>query len=213
MRSMVLRIDGTIPDPAALDQAAQALSRGELVVAPTETRYGLLVRADSQEFIEKLYVLKQRDLHLATALFVRNRNETAKLGRLTETAKILSEQFLPGPLTLVLQAISDWPPPRVVDGKIGLRCSSAAIIVGLLDRLPMLLTATSANISGESDAASVEELAAVFGDRVALYLDAGPLTGTVSTVVDCSVDPVRILREGTISRERIRQALGKLNVG
>ena len=209
----MLTIDGTVPDPAALDQAAQALSCGELVVAPTETRYGLLVRADKQEYIKKLYGLKQRDLRQATALFVRDLTEAAKLGRLTAAAETLFEQFLPGPLTLVLQAVPDWPPPRVVDGKIGLRCSSAATIRGLLDRLPMPLTATSANISGESEAESVEELAAVFGERVALYLDAGPLTGTVSTVVDCSVDPVRILREGTISRERIRQALGKLNVG
>jgi len=213
MRPVVLTIDETFPNPVALDQAAQALSYGELVVAPTETRYGLLARADNQKYLKKLYGLKKRDLRQATALFVRDLTEAAKLGRLTVVAETLFEQFLPGPLTLVLQAVPDWPAPRVVDGKIGLRCSSAATIRGLLDRLPMPLTATSANISGESETESVEELAAVFGDRVALYLDAGPLTGPASTVVDCSADPVRILREGAISRERIKQALGKLNVG
>lgn len=210
---MVLRIDKTSPDPAALDQAAQALSCGELVVAPTETRYGLLVRADEQEYLEKLYGLKQKDRHQATSLFVRDLIEVGKLGRLTAAAETLFEQFLPGPLTLVLQAIPEWPPPRVVNGKIGLRCSSAATILGLLDRLSVPLTATSANISGESDAEGVEELAAVFGDRVALYLDAGQLAGAVSTVVDCSTEPVRILREGAITREQIEKTLDKLNVG
>jgi L-threonylcarbamoyladenylate synthase len=210
---MVLRIDGTSPDPAALDQAAQALSCGELVVAPTETRYGLLVRADKQEYVEKLYALKQKDQHQATALFVRDLAEAGKLGCLTAAVKTLFEQYLPGPLTLVMQAIPEWSPPRVVNGKIGLRCSSAVTILGLLNRLPIPLTATSANISGESDAQSVEELAAVFGDRVALYLDAGQLAGEVSTVVDCSAEPVRILREGAISREQIEKTLDKLNVG
>ena len=208
----MLTIDGASPDPVALDQAARALSNGELVVAPTETRYGLLARADRQEYIEKLYGLKRRDLRQATALFVRDLADAEKLGRLTAAAKALYEKFLPGPLTLILRAVPDWPPPRVVDGKIGLRCSSAATIRGLLDRLSMPLTATSANISGESDVESVKTLATVFGDRIALYLDAGPLVGAVSTVVDCSTDPVRILREGAISREQIEQTLGKLNV-
>jgi L-threonylcarbamoyladenylate synthase len=213
MKAVVLTIDGMSPDPAALDQAAQALSCGELVVAPTETRYGLLVRADRQEYIKKLFGLKKRDLRQATALFVRDLTEAASLGHLTVAAETLSEYFLPGPLTLVLQAIPDWLPPRVVEGKIGLRCSSSATIRGLLGRLPVPLTATSANVSGDTDPGSVKELAAVFGDRVALYLDAGPLAGASSTVVDCSADPVRILREGAISREQIKQALGKLNVG
>jgi L-threonylcarbamoyladenylate synthase len=200
------------PDPAVLDQAAEALLNGELVVAPTETRYGLLVRADRQKYIEKLYGLKQRDLCQATALFVRDLAGAEKLGRITIAGEALYEKFLPGPLTLILKAVPDWPPPRVVDGKIGLRCSSAATVRGLMERLPMPLTATSANISGESDVESVEALAAVFGDRVGLYLDAGPLVGAVSTVVDCSVDPVRILREGAISRRQIELTLGKSNV-
>lgn len=212
MRLVVLTINGLSPSPAVLDQAAHALSNGELVVAPTETRYGLLARADRQEYVEKLYGLKQRDLRQATALFVRDLFDAEKLGRLTFAAEALYEKFLPGPLTLILQAVPDWPPPRVVDGKIGLRCSSAATIRGLIERLPMPLTATSANISGESDVESVEALAAVFGDGVSLYLDAGPLVGAVSTVVDCSVDPVRILREGAISRGQIELTLGKSNV-
>jgi L-threonylcarbamoyladenylate synthase len=213
MRIAALKIDGQSPDPAVLDQAAIALLRGEAVIAPTETRYGLLARADQQEVIEKLYDMKQRDIGQATAVFVRDLKELAKLGRLTASAERLAEHFLPGPLTLVLHAVPDWSPPRVVDGKIGLRWSSAATIQGLADRLRLPLTATSANISGKPDGESVEELAAAFGDRVVLYLDAGPLAGAVSTVVDCAADPVRILREGAISRTRIEQALGRPHVG
>ena len=213
MRIAALKIDCQSPDPAILDQAARVLLRGEAVIAPTETRYGLLARADQQEMIERLYEIKQRELSQATAVFVRDLTELAQLGRLTVSAEKLARRFLPGPLTLVLQAIPDWLPPRVVDGKIGLRWSSAATIQGLEERLRLPLTATSANISGKSDAESVEELAAAFGDRVALYLDAGPLAGAVSTVVDCAADPVRILREGAISRRQIELALGKPHVG
>jgi len=207
----VLRTDLRHPDATVLDQAAGSILAGGLVVAPTETRYGLLARADRQEYLETLYRAKKRDLNKATALLVRNMDELGSLGRITRSAARLAECFLPGPLTLILEALPDWPPPRVVGGRIGLRWSSAPFIQQLLARLDGPVTATSANISGRSDHDNVEGIAADFGDRVSLYIDVGPLTGSTSTVVDCSGSKVTVLREGAITRREIEQVLGGLD--
>lgn len=207
----MLRTDLRHPDADVLDQAAGSILAGELVVGPTETRYGLLARADRQEYLETLYRAKERDLNKATALLVRDMDELGRLGRITRSAARLAESFLPGPLTLILEALPDWPPPRVVAGRIGLRWSSAPFIQQLLARLDGPVTATSANISGRSDHDSVEGIAADLGDRVSLYIDVGPLKGTTSTVVDCSGSKVTVLREGAITRQEIEQVLGGLD--
>lgn len=203
-----MKIDPVHPDDTALEEAAGILSRGGLVVAPTETRYGLLARADLQPLLERLYAVKLRPLDQATAVMVGGAKDIEALGEMTPSARLLMERFLPGPLTLVLRARPDWPPPRVVEGKIGLRWSSSPVIDGLLRHVDCPLTATSANISGRPDPESVEEIVSQFGDRIDLYLDAGPLTGPTSTVVDFSGRTPRILREGAIPRADIEREIG-----
>ena len=204
---MILKINPEHPDPAIIDRATGLLESGLTVVAPTETRYGLLVRADRQDRLEALYRLKNRDLNRPTALLVPDTDSISRLGRMNPAARILAERFLPGPLTLVLEAVESWPPPRVVDGRIGIRYSPLGVIRAILGIIDFPLTATSANISGQAEGETVEEIRAGFEDRVELYLDAGPLTGPVSTVVDCSGDTTVILREGAIPSDAIRTAV------
>lgn len=207
---MILKTDPAHPADETLDLAAARLSAGSLVVAPTETRYGLLARADRQDVLEKLYAVKKRNLTNPTALLVRDRYDAGRYGHLGRAASILAERFFPGPLTLVVRATEKWPAPRVVDGKIGLRCSSAPIIQGLLARLAGPVSATSANISGRMDPDGVEEIEADFGEAVSLYLDAGPLTGLTSTVIDCSGARAKWLRDGAIGRDEIEGVIGKV---
>jgi L-threonylcarbamoyladenylate synthase len=205
--ALVLAINPVNPQDTVLDRAAEVLREGGLVVAPTETRYGLLARADRQPLLIHLYQVKKRDLNQATAIIVRSLHGIEDLGEVTSEALLLAEQYLPGPLTLVLRSRQNWPPPRVVDGKIGIRWSSSPVILGLMQRLDFPLTATSANISGRPDPECVEEIVSQLGDVVNLYLDAGLLTGLTSTVVDCSVEPVTILRDGAIPRGDVEKTL------
>jgi L-threonylcarbamoyladenylate synthase len=170
-----------------------------------------MARADSQKVLEKLYRVKDRPVTSPTALFVRSRDEIGRLGRTNRVSDRLAEAFLPGPLTLVLESKHDWPPPRTVDGKIGVRCSSAALIDAVLAVVDYPTTATSANRSGRPDHERVQDIKEVFRDEVDLYLDAGPLSGAPSTVVDCSQDNVTVLREGVISAARIEQVIGELD--
>ena len=196
------------PDSRLVDEVVRCLIAGGMVVAPTETRYGLMVRADRNEDLERMYAIKHRDLNLPTALFVADLAAATRYGQITPTAEALANKFLPGPLTMILRSVTDWSAPRVSGGKIGLRISSAPVIQQVLGRVPFPLSATSANVSGSGDPVNIEDAVEAFGDGVDLYLDAGPIDGPLSTVVDCSSEPVRILRSGAISNEAIAAAAG-----
>jgi tRNA threonylcarbamoyl adenosine modification protein (Sua5/YciO/YrdC/YwlC family) len=209
MASRILKVDIHAPSATVIQETAAAIQAGGLVVAPTETRYGMLTKADHQDLLEKLYRLKKRALSNPTALLIRDRGRIGEYGQMTDAAEKLARRFLPGPLTLVLGAKQNWPPPRVVDGKIGLRCSSCPVIEGLFEEIDFDLTATSANRSGEGDFDSIEQIHEAFGNEIELYLDAGPLTGPVSTVVDCSGESIQILREGAISTRDIEKAISR----
>lgn len=188
-------------DPAILREAATVLRSGGLVVAPTETRYGLLARGDDREALERLFAAKGRPSQMPTSLFVRGRDEIERFGEVTPLAARIIERFLPGPLTLVIRARGTWEPHVVTNERIGLRWSPSEIIRGLLKETTFPLTATSANLSGQPDAETIAELAEGLGESVQLYLDAGPLKGITSTVVDCSGERPLVLREGAISQE------------
>lgn len=203
----VCSIDLRHPAPEIIQRASDALSKGELIVAPTETRYGLLARGDSDEAIGRVFDAKGRAPLQPTALFVRDENHLRELGEVTKSAEILMRRWLPGPLTLVLRSRVPWGPPRVADGFIGIRWSNSPVISELLRLVAFPITATSANRSGSGDLDTVEQIRAVLGDSVALYLDGGTLNGPASTVVKCDGDRVTVLRIGGISAESIHLEL------
>lgn len=205
----VIRMADSKPIGNTVGEVVGVLSSGGLVVAPTETRYGLLVRADDALAVEKLFALKQRPGKMPTAIFIESIDQITSFGRTTDIVDRLAAAFLPGPLTLVLKAVDGGGcPPVVVDGRIGLRLSSDSLIAAIVQTAAFPITATSANLSGSPDLDSIEEISSLFGDRVELYLDAGNLNGEVSTVVDCSSEHPVVLREGAITTAEIMSAAG-----
>ncbi len=205
--SNIRRIDPLHPEPEVLKETLQILTDNGIVMAPTETKYGLLARIDSPGLVQKVYDIKKRPLSIPTAIFVNSIEEIKNIGELNSIAQTIAESFLPGPMTLVVKARVDYPAPIVLNGKIGLRFSSSEIITQLLAQADFNLTATSANISGENEPENIEEAIKQFGDNINLYLDAGQLNGPSSTVVDCSGETYKILREGAISNEDIKKSL------
>lgn len=203
----VVTIDCDNPQPPLTERAATLLSQGELVVAPTETRYVLLTRADDLKSLERLYIVKGRRSDAAVAVFVENVEGLERCGEMTPASRRLAARFMPGPLTLVLTASRGLEWPVVQESRIGLRVSSSAVVRAILTRVQHPLTATSANPSGRGDAETIEQIVAAFGDNVALYLDGGSLVGPVSTVVLCEGDRTELLREGAVSRADIASVL------
>jgi len=205
----VVSINKHQPEDEIMSRAARILENGGLVVSPTETRYGLLGQADNRETLEKLYQAKSRVTSLPTALFVDNREMIFEYGEENEVSRFLAEKYLPGPMTLVLKASKNLNSPLVVEGKIGIRLSSSPVIQDLVERMPFPLTATSANLTGQPEHDTIEEIVDALGESVELYLDAGVLNNPISTVVDCSEGKPRILRDGAIAAGDIRDALTK----
>ncbi len=200
-------IDPQEPSIEQINRVLELLEEGGVIVAPTETRYGLLARADKQIPAERLRRIKARSPEKPVAVFVGSVELIMHYARLNPAAQRLARFFLPGPLTLVVPAIGTWDKMIVPEEKIGIRVSSSPVIQALMERADFPLTATSANLSGADDNGRIEEIIAAFGDQVDLYLDGGPLVGATSTVVDCSDEEPLILRQGAIEADVIAAAL------
>ena len=203
----VEKIDPDNPVMSLVERAISVLESGGIVVAPTETRYGLLARADRQMPTERLMAIKQRSAGKPVAVFVGTIEMIMHYAEINPTAQMLARVFLPGPLTLVAPAIGSWGKMIVPDRTIGIRISSSPVIQAIMERVDFPVTATSANLPGDDDNSDVVSIAATLGDRVDLYLDGGVLLGAPSTVVDCSQDEPVILRQGAIAADQILSAM------
>ena len=198
------------PSQTAVRKFVKMLEQGKLVVGPTETRYGLMARGDDDAALARLFAAKRRGADSPSALFFPDYASVAELAVTTSISDRLAEAFLPGPLTLVMEARRDLPELLLSSGQVGVRVSSSPLVAALLARVKFPVTATSANLSGKGDAVSVEEICRDLGDSVALILDAGRLTGPVSTVVDCSGSEPLVLREGAIENSLIYRAVSEV---
>lgn len=204
-RVCIETIDYENPDRSVLERVAATLEAGMLVVGPTETKYGMLARADDNRALNKLFRTKGRANRQPVAVFVKSPKAVGSLGRLTPGAERLAQRFLPGPLTLVLEAFNPEH-PAAVNGKIGIRCSPAPFIRELVALLDFPITATSANLSGLKELERIEHIARQFGGKVQFYVDGGIRDEAVSTVVDATGEEPVILRQGSISQDKIRAA-------
>lgn len=205
IRPNLKKINPHDPDQAILKDAAKILKEGGLIVAPTETRYGLLGRVDSDDALARLFDAKGRQDNLPTAVFVADIEAIRNLAELSPAAQKLANKFLPGPLTLLLPALLAEQEGLVQNGKIGIRVSPSPVIEKLVRLVGLPFSATSANLSGHEQPSDTESIIAQLGDSVALYLDAGPLDNQSTTVVDCTTKSPTILREGAIAREELER--------
>jgi L-threonylcarbamoyladenylate synthase len=193
-------------DAAGRALAIEALRRGELVALPTDTVYGIGVALDATGGLERLFAAKHRPPDRAVVLLLADHHQAGDLAELSTAFHILAAAFWPGGLTLVARQRQDVAFPTGLTGgapTIGLRLpahDSPRALAAALGPLPV----TSANRSGEPAAVDAAGVLASLGDAVDLtmILDGGPArVGAPSTVVDCSVDPPRLLRAGAISAE------------
>jgi L-threonylcarbamoyladenylate synthase len=194
---------GVVPATAEnIRRAAEFTRAGKLVIVPTETVYGVAVRADSAEAMARLYAAKGRDESKRIAFFADGIEAVRASGaNAGEIAERLAAAFWPGPLTLVLHnAAGGWDGFRVPDHPVAL---------AWVRELGFLPAVTSANRSGEPPALSAQVAWTALQPHVALALDAGPSAGGMaSTVVRVGEDMLEILREGPIGRIALERATG-----
>jgi L-threonylcarbamoyladenylate synthase len=190
--------------------AVAALRRGEVIVYPTETLYGLGADALNADAVEKVFQLKGRDADKPIPVLVADREMLGALvAEVSPLAEKLMARFWPGPLTLVLPARRDLPRPLVNrSGGIGVRISSQPIAARLLEALGRPLTATSANPSGKAPARTLVDAQRYFAEQIEVFIDGGELTSkTGSTVVEVIGERIKIIRAGDIGESELRRAV------
>ncbi len=189
--------------------AVAALAAGRLVVFPTESVYGLGADARSVDAVDRLVTVRGRDPGKPILVLVRDLAMAATVTTdVSEAARRLATRFWPGPLTLVLPARDDLPPPLTAGtGTIGVRVSSHPMAAALVAGLGGPVTAPSANPPGATPPSDIASARAYFGEAVDAYVDAGDLHGGASTVAVVEGDRVRVLRPGPVTEAALQQAL------
>ncbi len=202
-------------EPSAIDEAADALARGDLVAIPTETVYGLAARADDDAAVARIFAAKGRPPDHPLIVHVGDLASAALFAaHLPAAAERLMAAFWPGPMTLIVPRR-----PGVATAAagghptVGLRMPSHPLALALLRAAAARgvpgVAAPSANRFGRVSPTRAEHVRAEFGPDL-LVLDGGPCNvGIESAIVDCTRDPPALLRPGQLTRERIEAALGQ----
>ena len=201
----------TASDPSAITRAAAILREGGIVAFPTDTVYGLGANVFLPQALEKVMDAKQRPDEKSLPVLIADRDHLRKLvTRVPPSAELLMETFWPGALTIVLPKQPRLS-PLLGESTLAVRQPNHAAIVALLEAAGFPLTGTSANRSGKPAATSAQEVREQLGNSVDMILDSGPASGnTPSTVIDCTREPARILREGALKRSGLAAVLGDL---
>ena len=195
-----------------LEVAASAVRRGDLVVLPTDTVYGLGTDAFSPDAVAKLLETKGRGRDMPVPVLVGSPRTLDGIATgLTESARSLVEGFWPGGLTLVcaVQPSLQWDLGET-RGTVAVRMPLHPVAIDLLMATgPMAVS--SANRSGVAPATTLDEAIEQLGDGVSVYLDGGPSGEPVpSTIVDVTGDLPRLLRAGAVTEEALREVCGDL---
>jgi len=192
-----------------IDQAVVLLKRGGVVAFPTDTVYGVGVHPFQPEAVRKLYQVKGRPIDKPIPILVGAIGDVERVAQNVPASFFqLANRFWPGELTLIVEA-KDLPPEVTGGGKtVGVRMPNHPLALRLLRRFGGPIATTSANRSGAEPATSAEEVGAQLGDLVDLILDGGPtFTGVASTVLDLSISPPVIRRQGGVSAEELAEYL------
>lgn len=194
-------------------EAVTAVRAGELVVFPTETFYAIGADPTQSSALAAIAHVKGREPDKPIALIAADTHSAFSIaGAIPADARLLAETFWPGPLTLVVPAREGFEAALTgPSGGIGVRVSSHPIARALADGIGGLITATSANLSGQPPARILSEARRSLGTRIRVYLDGGALgSDAPSTVVEFSEDgSFWIVRAGVIDRHTIAAALGR----
>ena len=187
-----------------MDKIEKTLAAGGAVVLPTETVYGLFAQALNEEAVERVYELKRRPRDKALNLNVASLEEIYAFSKNQPTyLDQLYQAFLPGPLTIILQA-NDQVPTWINSGMdtVGFRIPKHLVTLDLIRKYGPLI-GPSANLSGKVSGTSFQQIVMDFQEQVSGVEDDAALTGQDSTILDLSGEKAHILRQGAITREDI----------
>ena len=200
------KIDSTHSLQEGVSIGAETIVGGGVVALPTESFYSLSVDATNAQAVDKIFAIKKRGSDLPILILIPTLGQLAEyVSAVPLAAKEMGARFWPGGLTMIFESAPILPSSLTGGtGKIGIRISSHPVARALPMVLSVPITGTSANVSGEPPCTSAHQVLECLGTEVDLVLDGGPTQGkNPSTVLDVTVDPPLLLREGMISAEEI----------
>lgn len=212
----ILSVDPQSPDPQVVQEVVKVLRAEGLVALPTDTLYGLAADIFSETALERVVALKARPHDKPIPIFVSSVEALDMVAAaVPDAARRLTQQFWPGPLTLILAASPDIPEMITAGTRtVGVRIPRLPLIAEILESIDCPLTGTSANKSGGINPVSLKDVLGSIGNKVDLLLDGGKAPGGVaSTVLDCTQSPFRIIREGAIASEVLAAVLEPGDLG
>tara|TARA_Y100000310_G_C20689153_1_gene821067 strand:+ start:2816 stop:3373 length:558 start_codon:yes stop_codon:yes gene_type:complete len=181
-----------------INQAVEALEKGNIIIYPTETSYALGADATNSEAVEKIFQTKERDRGKPLSIIVSSLEMIQKYAEIDGNTKKLIEKFMPGPLTLIVP-LKTGLADNLCKDTVAFRISSNQVAQELCEKFQKPITATSANLSGNEPIYNIDEIKNQFD---ILIVDAGNLPkNEVSTIYDTISK--KVLRPGPIPEQDI----------
>lgn len=209
MATDLVEIDQDQPSVEAVERAAIALRRGEIVAIPTDSLYTLVADPFNLHAVGRVFAAKGREPHRSLPLLVSDFLMAEDLVKeLPARFYLLARRFWPGPLTIIVPASAKIPLKVTGNtGRLGLRQSRSRVAQALIDWLGQPLIATSANVSGQPTCRTGIEVFGTMDGRVDLVLDGGACAGQGSTTIDITEPYWRVVREGSIPEKELAEFL------
>ncbi len=209
MPTDLIEIDPENPSPEAIERAAATIRRGRVVAIPTDALYVVAADPFNLHAVGLVFVAKGREIHRSLPLLVADVLMAEDLAKeLPPTFHPLARRFWPGPLTIIVPASAKVPLKVTGNtGRLAVRQSRSRVAGALLEKLGQPLIATSANISGQPTCRSGIEVFGMMDGRIDLVLDGGVCPGPGSTTVDITGPGWRVIKEGAVSEQEIKECL------
>jgi L-threonylcarbamoyladenylate synthase len=205
----LIEIDPERPAESAIDRAAAAIRRGEVVAIPTDALYSLVCDPLNLHAVGRIYAAKGRQTDRALPLLVSDMVMAEELSKdVSPRFYLLARRFWPGELTIIVQASSRLPLKVTGNtGRLAMRQSKSKVATALLEKLAQPLIATSANLSGQPTCTRGIEVFGAMDGRVDLVLDGGVASGLGATTVDITEPYWRVIKEGAVLEKDIAEIL------
>lgn len=208
MRVEIVKISSDDPEPSLIRYAADQIRAGQVLGMPTDTFYGLAADPFNLRAVDRVYEIKSRSRHKPLSLLIEDVDQATELAKpLPEEFRALAKKFWPGPLTIIVRAASKLPLKVTANtGNVALRVPNANIPLAVVKAAGIPITATSANLSGESECTSAEAVREQLGVRIPIIVDGGASPREVaSTIIDLTDEEARwkVIREGAIPSQEI----------
>jgi L-threonylcarbamoyladenylate synthase len=205
----LIEIDPESPSSEAIERAAVAVRKGEIVAIPTDALYTLVCDPLNLHSVGRIFSAKGRSAERAVPLLVNGVVMAEELAtELSPRFYLLARRFWPGPLTIIVPGSSRIPLKVTGNtGRLAIRQSTSKVANALLALLNQPLVSTSANISGHPTCSTGIEVFGVMDGRVDLVLDGGPTTGSGATTIDITEPYWRVIKEGAVVEKDIAEVL------